>query len=290
MNKIKNEKLKMKNFLKIFIIIMLFFAGCTQNQIPLQKANPKTDIKLLKKYGVTENSLIFYKDYYYFSKTQPNGISINKLDKNYNLITKKIINLLIDPKKYLIKNNHFYILGYDNIKEMPVILTFSLKTFKLISTVYIGKKYAAPADFFIDKNDVYTAINVYNNKTQSDIYIYKNALLYSKIASVKKENAKFIIPFNKGMLVLGSITYTNDDILIVYISNKKIVWARRIDLGMDDYPTSIYIKNNNIILNATSTDEMGAEVDYTFEIDKNGNILKSRKNLEFKELPVKFRT
>ncbi|WP_156920227.1 hypothetical protein [Lebetimonas sp. JS032] len=269
---------------------MLFFAGCVQNQTSLQKANPTSNIKLLKKYGVTENSLIFYKDYYYFSKMQPNGISINKLDKNYNLVAKKLIKNSVEPTKYTVKNGLFYILGYDNIKEMPVILTFSLKTFKLIGTVYLGKKYAAPADFFINKNDIYTAVNVYNNKTQSDIYIYKNASLYSKIASVKKENAKFIIPFNKGMLVLGSITYTNDDILIVYISNKKIVWARRIDLGMDDYPTSIYIKNNNIILNATSTDEMGAEVDYTFEIDKNGNILKSRKNLEFKELPVKFRT
>jgi len=100
------------------------------------------------------------------------------------------------------------------------------------------------------------------------------------------------LPFNNSILTAGSIYYTNNyDILLILINKKgQIVWTRRIDLGMDDYPTSIYIKNNIIILHATSTDEMGAQTDYTFKIDKNGNILKATQNLKFKELPIKFRT
>lgn len=280
----------MKNIKLILITIIPFFIGCIQNQPSVQKANPNADINLLNNYGITEDNLIFYKEYYYFSKTEPNGISINKLDKNYHLVSKKIINLLIEPKKYLIKNNHFYILGYDNTKQKPVILDFSLKNFSLIKTVYLGKKYSMPADFFANM-DVYTAINVFNKKTQSDIYIYKKTSVFSKIASDKKEIAKFIEPLNENILVLGNITFTNDDILIVLIDkNGKIIKARRIDLGMDDYVNKIEIKNDKIIIYAISTDNMGAEIDYTLILDKNLNVLKSKKNLEFKELPIKFRT
>jgi hypothetical protein len=280
----------MKNIKLILIAIIPFFIGCIQNQPSVQKANPNADINLLNNYGITEDNLIFYKEYYYFSKTEPNGISINKLDKNYHLVSKKIINLLIEPKKYLIKNNHFYILGYDNTKQKPVILDFSLKNFSLIKTVYLGKKYSMPADFFANM-DVYTAINVFNKKTQSDIYIYKNTSIFSKIASDKKEIAKFIEPLNENILVLGNITFTNDDILIALIDkNGKIIKARRIDLGMDDYVNKIEIKNDKIIIYAISTDNMGAEIDYTLILDKNLNVLKSKKNLEFKELPIKFRT
>jgi hypothetical protein len=279
----------MKNFLKYSIIAALL-AGCAQNSTPVKKINPSADIKLLKNYGINEDNLISYKNFYYFSDIESNGISINKLDKNYNLVSKKVINLLIEPKKYLIKNGHFYILGYDNIKQKPIIIDFSLKTFSLIKTIYLGKEYSMPADFFIDK-DIYTAINTFNKKTQSDIYIYKNTTLFSKIASEKKENAKFILPFEQKLLVIGTITYTNDDILIVLINeNGKIIEARRIDLGMDDYINKIEIKNKNIVIYATSTDNIGAEIDYTLILDKNLNILKSKKNLEFKELPVKFRT
>jgi hypothetical protein len=280
----------MKNIKLILIAIIPFFIGCIQNQPSVQKANPNADINLLNNYGITEDNLIFYKEYYYFSKTEPNGISINKLDKNYHLVSKKIINLLIEPKKYLIKNNHFYILGYDNTKQKPVILDFSLKNFSLIKTVYLGKKYSMPADFFANM-DVYTAINVFNKKTQSDIYIYKNTSIFSKIASDKKEIAKFIEPLNENILVLGNITFTNDDILIALIDkNGKIIKARRIDFGMDDYVNKIEIKNDKIIIYAISTDNMGAEIDYTLILDKNLNVLKSKKNLEFKELPIKFRT
>lgn len=280
----------MKNIKLILIAIIPFFIGCIQNQPSVQKANPNTDINLLNNYGITEDNLIFYKEYYYFSKTEPNGISINKLDKNYHLVSKKIINLLIEPKKYLIKNNHFYILGYDNTKQKPVILDFSLKNFSLIKTVYLDKKYSMPADFFANM-DVYTAINVFNKKTQSDIYIYKNTSVFGKIASNKKEMAKFIFPFNNKILVIGNISFTNDDILIVLMNkNGKIIKARRIDLGMDDYVNKIEIKNDKIIIYAISTDNMGAEIDYTLILNKNLNVLKSKKNLEFKELPIKFRT
>ncbi|GAX87217.1 conserved hypothetical protein [Lebetimonas natsushimae] len=280
----------MKNVKLILIAVISFFIGCVQNQ-PQVKINPNNDIKLLKNYGITGDNLIFYKKYYYFSKTESNGISINKLDKNYNLISKKIIKTLIEPKKYLINNDHFYLLGYDNIKQKPVILDFSLNSFSLLKTVYLGKKYSMPADFFVDKNNIYSAINVFNKKTKSDIYIYKNTSVFSKIASTKKELAKFITPYDNKILVVGNISFTNDDILIILINkNGKITKARRIDLGMDDYVNKVSIKNDNIIIYAVSTDNMGAETDYILTIDKNLNVLKSKKNLEFKELPIKFRT
>jgi hypothetical protein len=283
-------KFVMKKFLKISIVTIFLFAGCAQNQTNVQKANPTSDIKLLKNYGINEDCLIFYKGYFYFSKIEPNGISVNKLDKNYHLIAKKIIKILIEPKKYLIKNDHFYIFGYDNVKQKPVILDVSLKNLKLIKSVYLGKKYSMPADFFVDK-DIYSAINVFNEKTKSDIYIYKNTSIFSKIASNKKESANFILPFDNKILVVGTISFINDDILIVLINkNGKILNARRIDLGMDDYVNKIDIKNDNIIIYAVSTDNMGAETDYTLILDKNLNIIKSKKNLEFKELPIKFRT
>jgi hypothetical protein len=59
---------------------------------------------------------------------------------------------------------------------------------------------------------------------------------------------------------------------------------------MDDYVNKISIQNGKIILHAITTDNMGAEIDYTLTLDKNLNVLKSKKNLEFRELPVKFRT
>jgi hypothetical protein len=273
----------------ILMGISLVFFGCVQNQ-PQVKVNPKTEIKLIKKYGITQDALINYKNFYYFSNIEPNGISVNKLDKNYNLVSKKVINILIEPKKYLVKNNHFYIFGYDNSKQKPVILDFDLNTFKLIKTLYVGKKYSTPADFFI-KKDIYSAINVFNEKTQSDIYIYKNTTLFSKIASNKKESVKFIYPIENNFLIIGNIYFTNYDILIALIDkNGKIIKARRIDLGMDDYVNKISIQNGKIILHAITTDNMGAEIDYTLTLDKNLNVLKSKKNLEFRELPVKFRT
>jgi hypothetical protein len=200
----------------ILMGISLVFFGCVQNQ-PQAKVNPKTEIKLIKKYGITQDALINYKNFYYFSNIEPNGISVNKLDKNYNLVSKKVINILIEPKKYLVKNNHFYIFGYDNSKQKPVILDFDLNTFKLIKTLYVGKKYSTPADFFI-KKDIYSAINVFNKKTQSDIYIYKNTTLFSKIASNKKESVKFIYPIENNFLIIGNIYFTNYDICLLYTS------------------------------------------------------------------------
>ena len=270
----------------IFSVGLVFFLGCANNQI---STPPAPKISLLK-YGITEQSLTKYNDNYITVINTEYGIKIMKFDKNYKLISKKILNSPIDITNYKLKNNNIYILGYNNIKEKSELLVYSLKENKIIKEIVLGKKYSQPADFFIQNNDIFTAINVYNKDTASDIYIYKNSLLYTKIASPKKENAKFLIPFNGGMLVIGSISYTNDDILIVFIKNKNIMWARRIDLGMDDSPTNITIKNDKIILNAISSDYMGAKTYYIFTIDKNGNILKSKKNLEFKELPIKYRT
>jgi len=270
----------------IFSAGIIFFLGCANNQV---STPPAPKISLLK-YGISEQSLTKYNNMYVTVINKEDGINILKFDKNYKLISKKILNSPIDITNYKVKDGNIYILGYNSIKEKSEVLVYSLKDNKIIKEMVLGKKYSQPASFFIQNSDIFTAINVYNKKTASDVYIYKNSLLYTKIASPKKENAQFLIPFNGGMLVVGSISYTNDDILIVFIKNKKTVWARRIDLGMDDSPQNITIKNSQIILNAISSDYMGAKTYYTFTIDKNGNIIKSKKNLEFKELPVRFRT
>ena len=270
----------------IFSVGMVFFLGCANKQV---STPPAPKISLLK-YGISEQSLTKYNNIYVTVINKENGINILKFDKNYKLISKKILNFPIDITNYKIKNGNIYILGYDNLKEKSTLLVYSLKENKLTKEIMLGKKYSQPAGFFIENNNIFTAVNVYNKETASDIYIYKNSLLYTKIASSKKEDAKFLIPFNGGMLAVGSISYTNDDILIVFIKNKKIVWSKRIDLGMDDSAQEVTIKDNEIILNAISTDYMGAEIYYSFTIDKNGNIIKSKKNLEFKELPVRLRT
>jgi len=270
----------------IFSVGLVFFLGCANKQI---STPPAPKISLLK-YGINEQSLTKYNNIYVTVINTEYGINIMKFDKNYKLISKKILSLPIDITNYKIKDDNIYILGYDNVKEKSAVLVYSLKNNKVTKEIVLGKKYSQPASFFIKNNNIFTAINVYNKKTASDVYIYKNSLLYTKIASSKKENAKFLIPFNNGMLVVGSISYTNDDVLIAFIKNKKIMWARRIDLGMDDSPQNITIKKGKIILNAISSDYMGAKTYYTFTIDKNGNIIKSKKNLEFKELPIRFRT
>jgi len=270
----------------ILSVGMLFFLGCANKQV---STPPAPKISLLK-YGISEQSLTEYNNMYVTVINKEDGINILKFDKNYKLISKKILNSPIDITNYKVKNGNIYILAYDNVKEKSAVLVYSLKENKLTKEIILGKKFSQPADFFLKNKNIFTAINVYNKKTASDIYIYKNSLLYTKIASPKKENAKFLIPFNGGMLIIGSISYTNDDILIIFVKNKKTVWARRIDLGMDDSPQTVAIKNDKIILNAISSDYMGAKTYYTFTIDKNGNVIKSKKNLEFKELPVRFRT
>jgi hypothetical protein len=280
-----------KKFFSI-AFLTLFLIGCAQNQTNnIPKINPEKDIKLLNNYGITKDNLLTDKNYYYFLNIEPNGISINKLNKQYHLINKKIFHILIEPTKALIKNEDLYILGYDNNKQKPILLIINLHNLKIEKKEYIGKKYSIPADFFIKDKNIFIAINVFDKNTQSDIYIYKNHSLLKKINSPKKEKAKYILPFNDKILIVGTITFTNNDILLMLIDkNAKIINAKSIDLGMDEYIKNVLIKNNKILLNIISTDYMGAEIDYIFELDKNLNLIKNKKNLEFKELPVKLRT
>jgi hypothetical protein len=281
---------KTKNIIKI-IYIGFLLAGCSyKTPTTVKKLDVKSEIKLVKNYGINKENLVAHKDNYFFVKREITGLSINKLDNNYNLLLKKTINMPIEPKKYLIKNNYLYILGYDEKKQKPLILKIELKNLNIVQTIYLGKKLSLIADFFVN-NSIYTAINVFNKNTKEDIYIYKNSFLFSKIDSIKNEQANFIVPFEDKILVARTITYTSDDALIVLLDKTgKITTATRIDIGMDENINSIKIKNNQIIINIVSTDYMGAEIYYNLTLDKNLNVLSKKKNLEFKKLPIKFRT
>jgi len=50
------------------------------------------------------------------------------------------------------------------------------------------------------------------------------------------------------------------------------------------------IDKNKILLKVLSTDNMGAEKEVTFIIDEKGNIKSVKKGIEFKQLPMKYRT
>jgi len=89
---------------------------------------------------------------------------------------------------------------------------------------------------------------------------------------------------------VGSIQHPQEDLLVVFVKNNKILWANIYDFGMEDTPKKVYVKDKNIVIKLVSQDYMGAEKYITIEINKNGNIIKKEKNLEFKRLPTRFRT
>ena len=267
----------------------LLFFGCankTQNIKPLSSKS----IELLEKYGVNESALIKTKNGYLFVIPDAKGAAIYELDQNYNLKWKKTTPVLIDLVKYEVKDSKLYILGYDQKAQKPVLLTYNLSG-KLLNKKYFGKKFDLAKDFTTLNKHVYVATTHYSKDNNSDIVIYSDNKTIT-LSTPNMDNVFFISQYNGNILVIGTTRGTDQDVLIALKTpDNKTLWANKIDLGMDETPESYKIlKNGEIKLKVLSTDNMGAERDMTFIIDKNGKIKKVKKGVEFKELPIKLRT
>jgi hypothetical protein len=278
------------NILKTFSIFFLFFLiiGCANTSPDINKKlkEAKIENKLIKKYQISKDALIKVNSGYIFTMPEANGFSIYKLNKNFDLDAKKTFNILFDVKKIKYINGKVYIIGYDQIKNKPAILITdeNLKNYKLI---HFANKYDIPNDFIVDKN--LTAVLTTYKYSNPDIELYEN----NKIKIFKlpnKEEGKFIIKKDGGYYIIGTIQHPQEDLLILFIKNGKIAWSKIYDFGMEDAPTNANIQNGNIKIDVISQDYMGAEKHFSIIINKSGKIIKNKKGIEFKALPVRLRT
>jgi len=278
----------MKKLIYVSLIGLTLFTGCATNSKPEKKLSFKS-IDLLDKYGINESALMKTDDGYIFIIPDANGAAVNKLDKNYNLVWKKITPVLLDPIKSQIIGNKLYILGYDQKKNRVSLLIYDL-TGKLIKTNYYGEKYDLARDFAIKENNIYVAVTKYTPNNNSDIVVYSKKGKLT-VSTPFMDDAYKILPYKKGLLIIGTTQATNEDVIIAYKTfDNKTVWAKTIDMGMDEKPVKANIKNKDIVIEILSTDNMGAEKDVTFIIDEKGNIKNVKKGIEFKQLPMKYRT
>ncbi|MEO1959318.1 MAG: hypothetical protein ABGX23_07180 [Nautiliaceae bacterium] len=272
---------------KKLILPLLLLIGCSKTpniQNNLKEVNIEN--KLINNYQISKSSLTkLHNNYYFFTPTN-NGINLFKLNQNYDLVQKKHINMLLDPKKMVSNNQNLYLLAYDQDKNRPVILVLD-KNLNIKKVKYVGDKFDEPRDIVFD-NNLTTLLLTY--KKGADI----------KIASTKtytfslKDNQfpKFIKRYKGGFLIIGSNQSSKgEDLLIMYVKDKKIIWAKTYDFGMEDTPKKATLKNNKLIIDVTSQDYMGALQEYKIEVNPdNGKIFKKEKGLSLKPLPLKFRT
>jgi len=279
----------MKKILFIPLIGLAFFSGCANNQQNVKPLEFKS-IDLLDKYGISESALIKAGENYIFVIPDLNGAAIYKLDKNYNLIWKKVTPILLDPVKSQVKNEKIFILGYDQKKNRAALLEYDLNG-KLEKIKYFAKQYDLARDFVITNTKTYVAVTEYSPNNNSDIIIYGDDNIKLTLSSPNMDDVNFIKPYKNGLLIIGTTLGKSENVLIAYKTfDNKTVWAKIIDLGMDEKPVRVAIKNNEITLEILSTDNMGAEKDVTFIIDENGKVKSVKKGVEFKQLPMKYRT
>jgi len=272
-----------KNLLIIFSIL---FLGCA-NKINVDKNIKETNIEnyLIQKYQITKKALTKLNNNYYFYTPDNNGLSIYKLDKNYEITNKKTIPLLIDAKKLISDNKNLYLIGYEEKKQRPILIILD-KNLNINSQKFIGEKFDIPKDI-ITKPKINILLLTYKNGADIKICNLKKCIAYIK---PNNQLPKFIKRYNNGYLVIGSIQDTKEDLFVDFIKNDKIIWQKRYDFGFSDNPTSIKIKNNQIIIDVVSTDYMGADKYLTIVLDKNGKLIKKIKKIELKPLPTKYRT
>lgn len=268
---------------KIIIPVILLFIGCsTQINVEKNIKEINTENKILSQYHISKKALIKLKNNYYFYEIVPNGFVIYKLDSNYNIIQSKKINRLIDITKLKSSNDNLIILGYDQEKNQPVILKFDEKL-NLKQSIYVGHKFDIPKD--ISKDNAILLIH-YQNGAKLEICKNKCKIYPSKFNIFPK----FIKKFNGGYLIVGSIQHPQEDLIILFIKNGKIINSKVYDFSMDDSPIDVKIKKDRAIIKVISQDYMGAQKYITVEIDKNLNIINKEKKLEIKQLPLRFRT
>jgi len=273
----------------LLIPLALFTIGCVNNpNIDKKIDNTTKDMKLLNDYHTTKEDLHKLGDNYIFLNLSTDGsLSFNKIDKNYDPIMTKKIDLVITPSKVKVKNNKIYILAYSQTKNQPIFVILD-QNGNIIKNFLLGKKFNTPVDFVVKNNDVIIGVNAYSKKTLTDIIIYKNKKTHI-FSSKYAEELTTIIPYNDGYLLIGNVTQDSQNVFISYIDkNFKSIWTRDIDFGLEESLKDVEIKKNTIILHIISQNYTGMEEYYTVKIDKNGKILNQSKEFEIKNYPLKF--
>ena len=261
--------MKLKN---ILLISGLLFVGCANNtNIPTP---PK--YSLLQKYQITQNSLKPINNGYVFFKTGVAGAEIYYLDKKYNLIKKVATSIFVEPMKIKVKNNQIYILGMH--KNKPIVLVYD-ENGKLIKHYAVGEKFDIPVDIV----DNIVLLTKYDNGS------YINFGKVNLKMPDKSLTANKVIKFNNGYIVVGTIMNNNEDLVIAFIKNNKLIWTKTYDFGMNDNIDDISVKDNNLYLDVYTTDYIGAKTEYKIVLDKNGNIIKKSKGMNLQELPLRFK-
>ncbi|WP_457563718.1 hypothetical protein, partial [Caminibacter pacificus] len=263
---------------KFLLIIPALFLGCalTQNNAEIDKKIEQTKIenKLIKRYQISSEALIPTDDGYLFTLPQGDGIAIYKLNKNYDLVQKKVFPLLLDVKKVKYKNGKIYIIGYDQNKNKPAFLETDkdLKSYKL---KHFANKYDIPNDFLIENGKLIVLLNTFKNHNPDiELYINGKTIIFPNPDS---ENGKFLIKKDGGYYIIGSIQHPGEDLLIMFVKNGKIIWSKTYDFGMEDSPSSVTVKDGKIIIDVISQDYMGAQNEFLITIDNNGKIIKIKK-------------
>ncbi len=274
--------------MKRFLIIPLLFFGCAGNYASIDKKIEETnkERKLIQKYEISKSALTKVNGGYIFTLPDGNGFNIYKIDENYDLVTKKTIPILLDIKKTKYKNGKIYIIGYDQKKDKPAfyVIDENLKNGKL---THFANKYDLPQDFIVDEKPV-VLLSTYKNQNP-DIEIYENGKTVI-FKNPDKEHGKFIVKKDGGYYIIGSIQHPQEDLLILFVKNGKILWSKVYDFGLEDSPKKVEIKDGNLVIEVLSQDYMGAEHEFFITVDKNGDIIKIKKGIEFKTLPTRYRT
>ena len=274
--------------MKKLLLIPFIFLGCANTQISKNIQNINEGKKIIEKYQVSKDSLTKANNLYAFFKPSVKGVSITLIDKNLNVVKSVNSPIFMNGKKLKFLNNKFYLLGYDEQKNEPVIVIFD-KNLNVKKIKYFPYKYAIAEDFILKNNKPVVLITTFSPKTQADILVYNNKKIV-KIATPKAENGKIISNYKNGYIIAGSIQNKDEDLLLANIQNNKIKWIKIINLGMGESPLKVIIKNDKIIVNVISQDYAGASTYYKLTFDKNGKLINKKKVLEFKKLPTKFRT
>ena len=275
----------------LLIPTTLFIVGCTNNaDIKIDKNIKNTDVgmKILKKYNISPKKLHSFKNGFIFvEKLTTGSIYLSKLDKNYQKIQSKKIDMVIDPREVKIYKDKIYLLAYDQIPQKIVVLEFD-ENLNLKNKTYFGKKFDSPIDFIVDSNGFKIIANHYSKNNGTDIIVWTNNNSFT-FSTQYPEEANFIRPFKDGYLIIGNITDNTQNVLIFYVDkNFKTKWVRDFDFGLEEEVISIKTKENSILLGINSENYTGMTQFYNIELDENGKILNKTKEFEIKNYPLKF--
>ena len=270
-------------------LVATLFIGCSQSTTNITPSiDAQKELKILKKYSITQEELHKIDDKYVFYLLATNGkLYIYTLDKNLKLLSKKNINRVIEPKELKIYNNKIYLLGFEQNENKTILLTFD-KNGKQLDEKYYGDKFNTPRDFIINQNNIIVALNGYNDGI-STIKIASN----DKVTTFSTQNntsVSFVIPFNDGFIIAGEVRGESGDALVIYTDkNFKTIWKKELDFGLEETIKSAFVKGENIVLDVVSQNYTGMINEWKIELDKNGKIVTKNKDFELKDVELQFK-